>query len=210
MPEYDAVRDFEKEIADFAGSKYAVALESCTSALFLSCFYLFNVRYPRKNNWVHIPRRTYVSVPWAIIHAGGMVCWTDEAWSGVYQLRPYPIYDSAKRFQPMMYIKDSFYCLSFHFKKRVAIGRGGMILTDDKDAYDWFKRARFDGRNEKPLLGDCFDHIGWNFYMTPEQAVRGLSLFHSLTDFKDIPETPDYPDLSKFPIFSIHSRENYK
>jgi hypothetical protein len=41
--------------------------------------------------------------------------------------------------------------------------------------------------------------LGWNMYMTPEQAARGMVL---ATYLKDVNVTyPVYPDLSKFPIF---------
>ena len=36
---WDIVDGFEKLIADFCGSKYAIALDSCTNALFLSLKY---------------------------------------------------------------------------------------------------------------------------------------------------------------------------
>ena len=33
---FEVVRQFERRIAKYAGSKYAVAVDSCTNALFLS------------------------------------------------------------------------------------------------------------------------------------------------------------------------------
>lgn len=32
--------------------------------------------------------------------------------------------------------------------KHLKLGKGGTILTDNEEAYKWFKRARFSGRNE--------------------------------------------------------------
>jgi dTDP-4-amino-4,6-dideoxygalactose transaminase len=200
MP-YDVVKKFEATVAEFAGAKYGVAVESCTNALFLSCFYLFHVRFPHRKRDVHLPRQTYPGVPCSVIHAGGVVRWTDEEWIGDYQLRPFSIYDAAKRFRPGMYVDGSLYCLSFHAKKHLPIGRGGMILTDDVEAVEWFKRARFDGRNECELSKDNFTMLGWNMYMQPEQAARGLQLFQSLKNFEDLPEVPSYPDLSKFAVY---------
>lgn len=202
MNPYDIVRQFEETIAEYAGSKYAVAVESGTAAIFLSLMY-------RKNQMgdigtVKCPRFTYPSVPASIIHAGGTIEFTYETWQGEYVLNPLEITDAAlKVIRPKMYF-SGLYCLSFHVKKYLAIGRGGMILTDDKDAYDWLKRARFDGREEK-ILEETDDLIlGWNFYMTPEQAARGLLIFHTLKD-KETPDldfaTQGYPDCSKFKIF---------
>ena len=140
---FKIVKMFEEEIAEYTGSKYAVSVDSCTNALFLCCQYL-NVKK------VTIPSRTYLSVPMSIINAGGHVIFDKRHktnhWTGNYQLKPYPIYDSAKRLTSNMYIKNSYMCLSFHIKKQLPIGKGGMILTDDKKAFDWFKRSRYEGR----------------------------------------------------------------
>lgn len=194
---YDVVDRFEREVAEYAGARYGVAVESCTNALFLCCKY-------KRVQWVHIPKHTYPGVACSIIHAGGKVCFTDEYWSGIYKLRPYDIYDSALRFQPNMHIIGSLYCLSFHAKKHLPIGRGGMILCDDKVAYEWLRRARYDGRRPMPLKCDNLDMLGWNMYMTPEQAARGLTLFDLMKD-KELPDLPveeqDYPDLSRYSIY---------
>ena len=196
MHPFDTVRNFESALSEYAGSKYAVTVESCTAAIFLSCVYL-------KVQKVLIPKRTYPSVPCSIIHAGGDVQFEDLDWKGIYQLRPYPIYDGAKRFRRNMYINDSFHCLSFHAKKILPIGRGGAILTNDKGAYDWFKKASFDGRTPGvPLSEDPIDMLGWNCYMTPEQAARGHLLLSMMADFnEDQVESPPYPDLSLHKIY---------
>lgn len=197
MGAYEVVKQFEKEVAQYAGAGYGVAVSSCTNALFLCCLY-------EKVRWVHIPKNTYPGVACSIIHAGAKVLFTNETWSGIYRLRPYDIYDSALRFQKKMHIWQSLYCLSFHAKKHLPIGRGGMILTDDHLAVEWLKRMRFDGRQEMPLKYDVINQPGWNMYMTPEQAARGLMLFDLVKD-RELPDLPfaeqEYPDLSKMGAF---------
>lgn len=196
MNPYESVHAFEQLIAAWAGSKYGVAVESGTAALFLSCVY-------RGVKEVTIPSHTYPSVPCSIIHAGGTVKFEDVEWEGLYELKPYGIWDGALRFQPNMY-KGGLHCLSFHMKKHLPIGRGGMILTDDKEAYLWLKRARFDGRRECPLEDDNFDMLGWNMYMEPTQAIRGIQLFSTIDQrgLKDLEvKKQGYPDLSKYPIY---------
>lgn len=195
MP-YKIVREFEEKIAEYAGAKYGVAVESCSAAIFLSCLYC-------KVEEVEIPKFTYPSVPCSIIHAGGRVRFSDEVWQGVYELKPYKIYDGALRFKKGMYI-DGFLCLSFHVGKHLPIGRGGMILTDSLEASQWLKRARFDGRGEMPLNEDDFFMLGYNMYMTPEQAARGLQLFNLIKnkDLEDLPaDKQNYPDLSRYKIY---------
>ncbi len=199
---YKVVIDFEERVADFAGSKYAVAVESCTAAIFLSLQY-HKWKYGKLPMEVQIPKHTYPSVPCSIIHAGGRVKWTDEKWAGVYELAPYKIIDGALRFRKGMY-QGGMHCLSFHIKKLLPIGRGGMVLTDDLRARDWLRLARFDGRKPVPLLEDEFTILGWNMYMAPEQAAKGIQLFEMLKgkELSDLNvEEQGYPDLSQFPIY---------
>lgn len=198
MNPYDIVRQFEQEIAEYTGAKYAVAVESGSAAIFLTLKYI-----PNKGP-IKIPRFTYPSVASAVLHSGRELQFCDCPWTGEYQLKPLDVYDSALRFKKGMF-HGYFHCLSFHSKKHLAIGRGGMILTNDKKAYEWLKKARFDGRDECDLNEQKnMTVLGYNMYMTPEQAARGLTLFRAIKD-KDLPDLnfldQGYPDLSKFDVF---------
>lgn len=152
-----------------------------------------------------VPKKTYHSVPMSVLHAGGSVKFTDTKWKGDYQLKPYPIIDSAVRFKKGMYKAGEYRCLSFQYSKHIPIGRGGMILTDSKKAADLFRLARNDGRREIQKEMDLVSSFGWNMYMTPEQAARGLSLFYwriyGKKEIQDI--NMDYMDLSKLPAFRL-------
>lgn len=192
MNPYQVVKDFEVALAEFVGSKHAVAVDNCTNALFLCCYY-------SKVQEVTIPAKTYVSVPSAIIHAGGSVKFEHVDWEGSYQLKPYPIYDSACQLCRGMYVPGTLQCISFSGNKPIKIGKGGMIFTDDDAANKWFRLARYEGRHEIPLMEDNFQMLGWNMYMTPEQAARGLVLASYLKDINII--HPTYPDLSQFEVF---------
>jgi len=198
---FKIVAKFEEAVAEYTGAPMAVAVDSCTNALFLSCKYL-NV------GEVTIPNRTYVSVPNSIIHAGGTIQFRDYEWKGIYQLEPYPIWDCAKRFTSGMYQPETMMCISFQASKILGIGKGGMILTDDLDAYLWLKKARFNGRSEVPLVEDSYDSLGWNMYMTPEQAARGLWNLHYLDDHNADQTCDDFADLSQFPVFTSHLSAN--
>jgi len=199
---YKIVQMFEEEIAHYTGAPYAVSVNSCTNALFLCCKYL-DVKD------VEIPARTYLSVPQSIIQAGGHPVFNDKLeWEGIYQLAPYPIYDAAKRLTSAMYIPDTYMCLSFHIKKHLKIGKGGMILTDDAAAVQWLRRARYEGRSEVKYHQDNIDSEGWNMYMTPEQATRGLMLMQNYPEhMPDIPENPPYRDLREFALFNKYIKK---
>lgn len=194
---YKIVRMFEEEVAEYTNAPYAVAVDSCTNALFL-CLKWLNVTGLN----VVIPKETYLSVPMSIIHAGGIPSFEDISWSGIYQLSPFPVWDSAKRLTSDMYLKGEFMCLSFHIKKTLPIGKGGMILCDNEEAYQWFKRARYEGRSEVDYRKDNIDMLGWNMYMTPEQAARGLALMQNYPrHVSDLGEAEGYKDLTQNAIF---------
>lgn len=201
---YKIVQMFEEEIALYTGAKYAVSVDSCTNALFLCCKYL-------EVKEVIIPSKTYLSVPMSIINSGANVIFDKRHetnnWSGIYQLKPYNIYDAAKRLTSNMYIPGSFMCLSFHIKKQLGIGKGGIILTDDEDAVIWFKKARYEGRSEKFYKEDNISTIGWNMYMTPQEAAQGLCLLQNYPIHnKDQDEFNGYRDLTEFDIFKNSKR----
>lgn len=185
---WDNVDFFERLIAEYAGSKYAVAVDSCTNALFMCLKYCQLTGYNVEHHVVTIPKRTYISVPMQVKHAGYEMIFEDIEWSGLYKLSPLPIYDSAQRFTQNMYIKDTLQCLSFHSKKILSIGRGGMILTDDIDAKKWLDRSRYDGRSSiyyNDIDDSTVPTIGWHMYMTPEEAVRGVEQFYKIPSHND-------------------------
>ena len=156
---------------------------------------------------VTIPSHTYISVPNIIVTAGyKKLTLVEKEWNGLYQLEPLNIWDSAGRFTKGMYIGgDNFQTLSFQIKKRLPIGRGGMILTDNKDAYDWLVKARYDGRDlNKPQTEDNIELFGFHMYMTPEDAARGLILFNQLnTVHEDTHSWKSYKDLRENKLFTI-------
>lgn len=205
MNPHGVTRDFEAGLCAYTGAPFAVAVNSCTAALLLAMAWHLRAgaRWP-----VEIPRRTYVSVPQSIIHAGGRVTWRDEEWEGAYQLRPYPVWDSARWFTSGLYptIAEStpspFVCVSFHWSKTLGIQQGGAVLHDDAEADVWLRRARFDGRREGVApKDDDFDFVGWHAYMSPEVAAEGLVRLSFLPEHNAPLPRDNYPDLSRFEAF---------
>ena len=202
---YRVTEQFEEALSEYTGAPYVVTVDNQSNALFLSLFYE-NV----KGMEITIPARTYPSVPCEIIHAGGIVKFdppTDGFLEGAYQLKPTKVWDSALRFTHNMYLPGTHMCLSFTGPyKHLKLSKGGAILTDDRQACDWFKRARFSGRRECSYHDDRFDMLGWNMYLIPELSIRGLLL---LKDFYNMDGTPKkledkkipYPDLSQFEVY---------
>jgi dTDP-4-amino-4,6-dideoxygalactose transaminase len=177
---YKITEDFEKALADYTGAKYAVTLDNMSNGLFLALYYEHYVKKSITSPTIKIPARTYPSVPCEIIHAGLKVEFEPvkgKTIKGAYNLKGSNVWDSALTFTADMFKPETHMCISFtgpykHFK----LSKGGAILTDSHEAYLWFKRARYSGRRECSYHDDNLDMLGWNFYMMPELAARGMLL----------------------------------
>jgi dTDP-4-amino-4,6-dideoxygalactose transaminase len=210
MNVYGVVADFEKAICDYTGAPYSVAVDNCCNALFLVMKYI-----GVGGSEVTIPKHTYPGVPCEIINAGAYVKFKDNEGggnilTGAYQLEPYPVYDSALRFTADMYIRNTYMCCSFTGPyKHLKLTKGGCILTDNEKAYTWLKRARFSGRGECSYHEDSFEFAGWNYYMIPEIAARGLMLMRQFYELDGVTkkQNPDisipYPNLSTHKAYEI-------
>lgn len=198
---------FEKKVAKFAGSNYAVATDCCTHAIELCFRYLLHIGELKTigiNSYITIPRNTYVSAANLLIHLGFNVRFINEKWSGIYQFSGSRVIDGAVRWTNGMYQKhpavDFLQCISFQIKKRIPIGKGGMILCNNKEEYDWLKLASYDGR-DLSLPYDHPDHVkfpGFHYYMTPEDAARGIILMDAQPEVcEDTGNWSMYPDVQK-------------
>jgi dTDP-4-amino-4,6-dideoxygalactose transaminase len=197
--------DFEKALSDYTGAPYVATVDNQSNALFLALMY-----EKVAGKTITIPSRTYPSVPCEIIHAGAKVKFMKVAGNtlkGAYPFLPTNVWDSALRFTGDMYLPGTHMCVSFtgpykHFK----LSKGGAILTDNHEAFLWFKRARYSGRRECSYHDDNLDMLGWNFYMMPELAARGLLLMPQFYNNGKKKQNKDlelpYPDLSKFKIYT--------
>lgn len=208
------VRAFERALCEYTGAPYAVAVNSCSMALVLALAYM---RPRTEITHVTIPRRTYVSVPMAAMHARFGVRFRDEDWCGVYEIEPVRVYDSARWFTSQMFNatpvlygrmdeervkRPRYVCVSFHHSKTLGDTQGGAILHNSADADAWLRRARFDGRTEgvQPSA-DTFDVLGYHCYMSPDVAARLTWRLSKLPAHNDPLPNDDYPDLSKAPLF---------
>ena len=166
-----------------------------------------------ENEEITIPTHTFMSVPCAIIHSGNKVKFNKDhpaiknnKLKGQYKLEPFPIWDSALTFTTNMYIPGQFQCLSFSGPhKFLKLGKGGMILTDNKEACEWLKRARYFGRRPISHLKENFDMLGWNYYMLPDIAARGCVLMMGIKDYNEDLEI-EYQDLSQYKIYTEANR----
>ena len=193
---FQTVSKFENEIAKFFGSPYAVAVDSCTHALELC------IRYKGVQRLI-VPKRTYISVPFLANKLGIDLEWKDEEWQDYYELGDTKILDSAVLWGYNSYIEGTMMCLSFQYRKHLSLGRGGMILLDDSQAYNQLKKMSYDGRlPDVPWREQNIDSYGYHYYMTPETAQLGLDKLQQAIQTKPKKWTvEDWPDLTKMEIF---------
>ncbi len=213
---FDIIKDLEYELCKYTGSTYCVVLNSCTNAIGI-CLEYAKDQDPEKafRATIRIPKFTYIGVPMQIKRAEYYIEFTEEDWEGEYQIQPYNIWDSARRFrkdmfhergsgQPVYDLMDGkvYKCLSFHRTKILGHTQGGAIIHNDKEFQKYAEMMRFDGRtpgvlaqNEKPTV------LGRHCYMDPETAAALLHNLMYLPDYNvDLPKDA-YADLSQMDIF---------
>ena len=94
--------------------------------------------------------------------------------------------------------------ISFQFRKHLALGRGGCILTDNKEATLELKKMSYDGRLPNiPWREQNIETIGYHYYMTPETANLGIEKLPNAIKTKPKQWTVnDWPDVSKMEVFN--------
>lgn len=209
MNPYAVVAQFEHELCEYTGAKYAVAVNSCSSALLLCFAYWRQFHSPSAQEslggredrpHVSCPSRTYQSVPMAIIHARMRPFFRDEEWAGEYRIEPLSVWDSARRFHRNMFRSRNMQCVSFQTSKILGLEQGGAILHDNTEADEWLRRARFDGRLDH--TEKLPKQVGFHCYMNPSTAALGIAKLACLPDMNaDNGGSYMFEDLSKLEIW---------
>ena len=193
---FKAVSDFEEKIAKFYGAPYALAVDCCTHGVEL-CLRQQNIKS------ITIPKRTYLSIAFLAQKLNIELKWKDEEWKDFYYIGETNIIDAAVLWKPNSYIPGTFMSLSFQFQKHLSLGRGGMILLDNKRAKDELKKLTYDGRlPDIPWREQNIKSMGYHYYMSPETASNGLKKLPEAINTK--PKqwlVSDYPDLTRMEIF---------
>ena len=193
---FEVVSEFENKVANFFGSPYAIAVDSCTHGIELC------LRYEGFSK-ITVPTRTYISIPFLSNKLNIDMEWSEDKWQDYYYLGNTNIIDAAVLWKKDSYIPKTYMCLSFQFQKHLSLGRGGMILLDDKESYTTLKKMSYDGRIPGvPWRNQNIDTIGYHYYMTPETAQLGIDKFDEA-----VSKTPkqwvwtDWPDLRTMKVF---------
>jgi len=193
---FEIIAKFEEELAEYFGSKYAVAVDSCTHGVEL-CLRYTNAKV------INCPKRTYISIPFLANKLNIQLNWKDEKWSDYYYLTDQVI-DAAVLWGENTYINNTFMSISFQYQKHLSLGRGGVILTDNKLACETLKKMSYDGRSPNtPWRSQNINSVGFHYYMTPETAALGIEKFKQAKISKPKKWTVDqWPDLTQMDIFN--------
>ena len=196
---FEIIKQFENEIAEFFGSPYAIAVDSCTHGIELC------LRYTKETK-INVPKRTYLSVPFLAEKMGLEREWRDEEWEDYYTVNygDKKIIDAAVLWKKNSYIPNTFMCISFQYQKHLSLGRGGIILLDNEIDYLSLKKMSYDGRLPNvPWRDQDIDMVGFHYYMTPETAQLGLDKLELAINTPPRKwSVTDWPDLTEMKIFN--------
>lgn len=192
---FEIIKEFEESVADFFGSKYAVAVDSCTHGVELC------LRYT-KSNKIKVPKHTYLSIPFLSEKLKIKLEWKDEDWVDYYYLTD-KIIDAAVLWKENSYIPNTMMCVSFQYQKHLSLGRGGIILLDNEEDALILKKMSYDGRLPNiPWREQNIDCVGYHYYMTPETAKLGLEKLPLAIETQPRQwSINDWPDLTDMTIF---------
>lgn len=208
-------QEFEEAFADYVGARFAVFVDSGTSALFLALQWKKNWTHPQTKpdpylEDVRVPSLTFTSSAEVIVNSGAEPIFHDvdketfciDKWNlghwpqqsivvhltGNRAKADSGIYDSAHRIEKDD-VKGSsaLWCYSFYATKNMSTVQGGMIATNDEDAYKWLKAARDHGiskgtleRYTEKVPTYSIDFVGWRVKGDDFRAVIGLEQLKKL------------------------------
>ena len=199
MSDWLKVHEFEKQVAEFFGAPYGVSVDSCTHGVELGLRFTGAKR-------IICPRRTYLSIPMLANKLGLDLKWGESAiyedWTDYYAVTS-QVFDAAVLWKANSYIPNTFMSISFQYQKHLSLGRGGMILTDNKEAAAILKKMSYDGRLPGiPWRDQNVDTMGYHYYMTPDTAQIGLDkLPDAIKTEPRLWTVEDWPDLTNMEIF---------
>lgn len=204
-------KEFEEAFAKYVGSKYAVFVDSGTSALFLA------IRAAGYKDHITIPSLTFTSGAEVAHHAGLEIKFGDinkdslcmepiqtingkmsiptncmaTNFAGVEAKAYGKVIDSCHRIEKNDIVPDdySLWCYSFYATKNISTVQGGMIALNSKEIYNWLLLARDHGTTKgtaqrykgKNPLYDV-EFPGWRVKPDDLRAVIGLEQLKKLPE----------------------------
>ncbi|MEM1574298.1 MAG: DegT/DnrJ/EryC1/StrS family aminotransferase [Candidatus Micrarchaeia archaeon] len=205
------VEEFEKKVASYTGAKFAVAVTSCTTAIYL-CIKTLKI----KNAFIVVPDFTFPATANAVVEANlkpllldvdekcrlsinqlkGILLNYNNKIKAIILVHPFGHALNVDNYKELIHecgidipiIEDAatalgsinngryagnmsnFGCFSFHPRKIVTTGEGGMIILNNKELYEELITLRDHGRDKRGV----FIKNSLNFRMSDIQAAIGL------------------------------------
>lgn len=168
--------EFEKDLAEYVGSKYCITFNSCTSAIYLALLWEKEQGLEK----VSIPDMTVPLVANAVMWSGLQFdLYDNTSWvGGTYKILGSNVIDSAHELRKncfLQYSEDSKVCFSFYPTKTIGTSDGGAIATNDEDFYNWARSVSVYGRNQKNYRQNYWDYdierLGYKFHWNSLNAV---------------------------------------
>lgn len=214
---------FEEEFARYVRAKYAVAVNSCTAALFLS----LKALGIKEGDEVVVPSFTFPATVSMVVHCGATpvfaditeenFCLDQKSFERVVTKKTravIPVHYGGNRAiieTKIPIIEDSAHlipqkgdnpksftrCYSFYATKNMTTGEGGMITTNDEKIADWLKKARLHG-----LSRDA-----WKRYSIKSKWVYQVEFAGWKFNTTDISSAMGIVQLGKHPQFEKRRRE---
>jgi len=220
------VAEFEKNFAEYVGTKYAIAVSSCTTALHLALI----VAGIKNGDEVILPSHTFIATANVVVCCGGVPVFVDidlrtfnmdtdkiekaitnrtKAIMIVHQMGlpadNDKIYEIARK-NNLKVIEDTacaigskykgkyigtdaaLACFSFHPRKVLTTGEGGMITTNNEEYEKTLRFLRHHGMSvsdlarhgSKELVFEEYNIIGYNYRLTDLQAAIGIEQLKKL------------------------------
>jgi perosamine synthetase len=177
-PEVEA---FEAELAEVAGARYAVAVNSGTAALATA--------YGAIGEGWYVPAISFVATANAVLHAEYPVGFSDCNPDTGLVIGPHPDVGVTLGGQPvsgrlvdachgpLRHLGALATCFSFHPAKHVAAGEGGAVVTNDQGLADEMRLLRAHGREGTRMV-----RLGWNHRMPEPCAALARSQLRRYRD----------------------------
>ncbi len=214
------VQEFEEKFANYVGSKYAVALSNCTTALHLAMI----MAGVKEGDEVICPSMSYIATANSIMYVGAKPVFAEvnpetfnidakhteslitpktKAILIVHQIGLPADIDAFRAIcekHNLVLIEDAacaagsaykgkkvgshsdLVCFSFHPRKVITTGDGGMITTNNEAYYNRLKLLRQHGmsvndrvrHNSDKVIFEDHVEVGYNYRMTDIQAAVGI------------------------------------
>lgn len=206
---FDFINIFEEKLAKYTGFNYACCVDCCTNGILISLELLNHLNIIDKSIIkLGITKYTYMSIPMTLKNNNWNIYLTNNKWKKFYRIQNTNVVDAATDLHENMvrdYNEDDIVCVSFQQKKRLSLGRGGVILTNNQIYYDILKRLVYDGRNSfisdrDEIKNNPNDILcGYHCYMEPDKACQGilkLNQINTLLPYKKH-SWREYEDLTK-------------